>query len=230
MPRDFASSRQQSDNRAETGSPGRATEGLDSFAAGRETVADSSALDDPALLERARHPGRGGAEAFRVIFERHAPAVRRFVGGVLRDGPAADEATQETFVRAHARLSSVRDAQRLRSWLLGIARIVMLDSLAREQREVATAAPIVHRLADSPGGDNPELRFLSAEADAVLAAQLAALSPERRAAVILRVDQQLSYDEIALAMGWPLQKVKNEIHRARRQIRAALLAYLEDKP
>ena len=203
--------------------------GTDSFAAGRETVADSSALDDPALLDRAQSPGRGGAEAFRMIFERHAPAVRRFVGGVLRDGPAADEATQETFVRAHARLGSVRDAQRLRSWLLGIARIVMLDARALAQREVATAGPLLDDASPS-GGDDPELQLLSAEADAVLATQLEALTPERRAAVILRVDQHLSYDEIAQAMGWPLSKVKNEIHRARLQIRAALLAYLEDKP
>ena len=212
---------------AETGSPRGGTQAQDSFAAKRETVAETSALDDPALLDRARDPGRGGAEAFRMIFERHAPAVRRFAGGVLRDGPAADEATQETFVRAHARLSSVRDGTRLRGWLLGIARIVMLDARALQQREIATLEPVRE---DVPGGDDPELTLLSAEADAVLAAQLAALSPERRAAVILRVDQHLSYDEIAQAMGWTLQKVKNEIHRARLQIRAALLAYLEDKP
>ena len=189
-------------------------------------MTDTSALDDPALLDRARQPGRGGAEAFRMIFERHAPAVRRFAGGVLHDGPAAEEATQETFVRAHARLGSIRQGQRLRGWLLGIARIVMLDSMTLQQREVATASPL---LPDAASGDDPEQRLLSAEADAVLAAQLGALSPERRAAVVLRVDQHLSYDEIGEAMGWPLSKVKNEIHRARLQIRAALIAYLEDK-
>jgi RNA polymerase sigma-70 factor (ECF subfamily) len=212
---------------AETGSPRGDTPAQDSFVAKRETVDEPGTLDDPALLDRARGPGRSGAEAFRMIFERHAPAVRRFAGGVLRDGPAADEATQETFVRAHARLSSVRDGTRLRGWLLGIARIVMLDAQALQQREVASSTPIG---GDVAGGGDPELTLLSAEADEVLAAQLAALSAERRAAVILRLDQHLSYDEIAQAMGWPLQKVKNEIHRARLQIRAALLAYLEDKP
>ena len=35
-----------------------------------------------------------------MIFHRHAPSVRRFVGDLLRDDAAADEATQETFVRA----------------------------------------------------------------------------------------------------------------------------------
>jgi RNA polymerase sigma-70 factor (ECF subfamily) len=189
-------------------------------------VSDSTALDDPALLALARG---GDAEAFGMIFQRHAPAVRRFAGGVLRDGAAADEATQETFVRAHAKLSALRDGARLRGWLLGIARIVMLDARSQERREVPSADPLG---ADASAEEeaSPERLFLSAEADAVLAAELAKLSRERRAAVILRVDQHLSYGEIAEAMGWPLQKVKNEIHRARLEIRAALLAYLKGNP
>ena len=189
-------------------------------------MTDSTALDDPALLERARLPGRDGAEAFRMIFERHAPAVRRFAGGVLRDGPAADETTQETFVRAHAKLAVLRDGARLRSWLLGIARIVMLDAQAQSRREVVTDAPLGEAAA---AGADPEAMVLDAEADKVIAAQLATLSGDRRAAVILRVDQHLGYDEIAETMGWSRQKVKNEIHRARLQIRAALLAYLEGR-
>ena len=187
---------------------------------------DSTALDDPALLERARLPGRDGAEAFRMIFERHAPAVRRFAGGVLRDGPAADEATQETFVRAHAKLAALRDGTRLRAWLLGIARIVMLDARAQTRRELATGDPLAGEV---DLGAGPEALLLDAEAEKVIADQLATLSGGRREAVILRLDQQLAYDEIALAMGWTLQKVKNEIHRARLQIRAALLAYLEGR-
>src|SRR5205814_1926484 len=78
------------------------------------------------VVERAR---AGEAEAFRVIFERHAPAVRRFLGDLFRDAPAADEATQETFVRAHAKIRSLEEGDRLSSWLLGIARRVFLEQL-----------------------------------------------------------------------------------------------------
>src|SRR5215470_18594937 len=58
------------------------------------------------LLDRAR---RGEPEAFRVIFDRHSFSVRRFLGDLLRDDAAADEATQETFVRAHARMRTLRE-------------------------------------------------------------------------------------------------------------------------
>jgi RNA polymerase sigma-70 factor (ECF subfamily) len=43
----------------------------------------------------------------------------------------------------------------------------------------------------------------------------------------MRIDHDLGYGEIAEAMGWTLQKVKNEIHRARLQLRARLATYLE---
>src|SRR5687767_13267071 len=81
---------------------------------------------ESALVRRA--PG-GDAQAFRAVFDRHAPAVRRLLRDQLRSDAAADEGTQETFVRAHAGLSTVRDEERLLPWLLGIARHVFLEQL-----------------------------------------------------------------------------------------------------
>lgn len=182
------------------------------------------------LVERACS---GDAAAFRAIFERHGPAVRRFLLDLLRDPAAADEATQETFVRAYRRLASIRDAERLGPWLFGIARNVFLEQLrARRTRPLA--------LADSPDGDSrpeaepvdtaptPELALLGREADEVLKNALSHLSEPRCAALLLRLDHGLPYDEIADIMGWPLQKVKNEIHRARLQLRSQLLKYVGD--
>ena len=76
-------------------------------------------------------------------------------------------------------------------------------------------------------GPTPEAALLTGEADRVLAAALSELHDERRAALLMRIDHDLGYGEIALAMGWTLQKVKNEIHRARLQLRARLATYLE---
>jgi RNA polymerase sigma-70 factor, ECF subfamily len=56
---------------------------------------------------------------------------------------------------------------------------------------------------------------------------IADLTEERRAALLMRIDHGLGYSEIASAMGWSLQKVKNEIHRARLQLRRSLAGYLE---
>jgi RNA polymerase sigma-70 factor (ECF subfamily) len=184
--------------------------------------AEESGTTDAELLLRAR---QGDADAFHWLFRRHAPAVRRFLGGALRDADEADEATQETFVRAHSRLSALNDAERMRAWLLGIARIVALD--AHSFRRRAAQRDEENRQARVVDLDpTPEARLLDAEAERVLAEEIAGLGPQRRAALLLRVDHELAYPEIADAMGWPLQKVKNEIHRARLQIRERVLRYL----
>jgi len=178
--------------------------------------------DDEALLAAAR---AGEREAFRMIFVRHSPAVRRYLGGLMRAPDEADDAAQETFARAHASLGSIREGARLRPWLLGIAKNIWLDALSR-RRLRSRPLPIE----PAPEPQAPDDGILHGEAERVLGAALARLEPERRAALLMRLDQDLGYGEIADAMGWSLQKVKNEIHRSRLQIREEILGYLRGAP
>jgi RNA polymerase sigma-70 factor (ECF subfamily) len=178
---------------------------------------------DEELLSRAR---AGDPEAFRVIFDRESPGVRRFLGDLLRDDAAADEGTQETFVRAHTRLGTLEQASKLQGWLFGIARMVFLEQIRRKRREAPSPEPEEDRL-QADRGATPEAVLLSAESDRMLDGALAHLSDERRSALLMRIDHGLGYGEIASAMGWSLQKVKNEIHRARLQLRSRLAGYLE---
>ena len=179
---------------------------------------------DEGLLSRAR---AGDPEAFRVIFDRESPGVRRFLGDLLRDDAAADEGTQETFVRAHQRLGTLSEPGKLQGWLFGIARMVFLEHLRRKRRDVPPADP-VEELAPPDAGPSPEAVLLSAESDRMLDGALKGLSEDRRSALLMRIDHGLGYGEIAEAMGWSLQKVKNEIHRARLQLRSHLAGYLEE--
>lgn len=163
---------------------------------------------------------------FRALYEAHARAVRRFLGDLLRDDSAADEATQETFVRAHARLGTLRAQDKALPWLFGIARNVFYEELRVRRRHLRAVADEPEQVDQRP---SPEGRLIGAEADAQLAAALTELSEERRAALLLRIDHGLEYDEIAGVMGWPLSKVKNEIHRARLVLRARLAQYVGGK-
>jgi RNA polymerase sigma-70 factor (ECF subfamily) len=191
--------------------------------------APPSGMDrERALLRRAR---AGDPVAFRTLFERHAPGVWRFLRDLLRDEAAADEATQETFVRAHGRLGALRDEDRLGAWLLGIARHVYLES--RHSRGIHVDvddeehASRVEAVFPTP---TPEDLLLDRELEGLLADALGMLREERRAALLLRIDHGLPYDEIASVMGWSLQKVKNEIHRARMQLREQLAAHVGGRP
>jgi RNA polymerase sigma-70 factor (ECF subfamily) len=177
-----------------------------------------------ALLRRAR---TGDPVAFRLLFERHSPVVWRFLKDSFRDEASADEATQETFVRAHGRLATLRDEDRLASWLLGIARLVFLE--ARRNRGVhldvdgEESEGLVEAVLPTP---TPEDLLLDRETEALLTQALGHLTETRRSALLLRIDHGLPYEEIAQVMGWSLPKVKNEIHRARLQLRERLAAHV----
>ena len=174
------------------------------------------------VLSRAR---AGDAEAFRVIFDRQAPGVRRFLGDLLRDDAAADEGTQETFVRAHQRLGTLEQAGKLQGWLFGIARMVSFEHIRRKRRDGPPVDPF-EPPAQVDRAASPEAVLLSAESNRLLDDALRDLGEDRRAALLMRIDHELGYGEIASAMGWTLQKVKNEIHRARLQLRKSLAGYL----
>jgi RNA polymerase sigma-70 factor (ECF subfamily) len=151
------------------------------------------------------------------IYEEHAPSVRRFLRGLLGSAAAADDGTQETFVRAFRKLATLRDGQRLRPWLLGIARLVAMEACRARKRLVSEVlAP------EGEDGCTPESSLLGAEAACRARDALASLSPDRRAALLLRIDHELSYEEIADAMGWSTPKAKIEVHRARVVLRAHL--------
>jgi len=71
----------------------------------------------------------GDAAAFRWLFDRDGASIRRFLTDLLRDRDAADEATQETFVRAYRQLASLQEPARWRPWLFGVARRASLQKV-----------------------------------------------------------------------------------------------------
>lgn len=187
----------------------------------RKQPIDAS-LPEEALVDRARE---GESEAFRALFERHVSSVRRFLRDVLRDGSAADEATQETFVRAHSLLPKLEQRSRVKAWLLGIARNVAFEQrrARRDEVELDDAEAPIEAVIPSP---DPERLLLDRELERQFDTALASLSTHRRAALVLRLDHGLAYEEIAVLMGWTLPMVKNEIHRARLKLREAMLPHL----
>jgi len=179
-----------------------------------------------AVLALRRAEAQAEADAFRSLFLEHSGAVHRFLKDLLRDSTLADEGLQETFVRAHERLGTLEQQDRVLGWLLGIARNVSLE-LRRARRR------------DGPGGGDlrgerasaapsPEHVLLGREEVEVVERAMASLSEDKRAALLLRFDHGLPYEEIASTLGWSLSKAKVEVHRARLKLRAALDAAGED--
>lgn len=168
----------------------------------------------------------GDRAAFRALFLQHSPGVRRYLGDLLRDDAAADDATQETFLRAFDTLHSLRDSTRLPAWLFGIARNVFLEHCRKNRQLTLRSSESAEENEPIDESPTPDVALLLAEADRVLAAALSHVGEPRKSALLLRLDHGLPYEDIAELMGWSIAKVKNEIHRARLQLRSQLLRYL----
>jgi len=181
---------------------------------------------DEALAERVR--ASGDVAAFGVLVTRYRARVvalaRRMLAPTSVD--EAEDVAQEAFVAAYDKRLSFRRGEPFRPWLYRIAVNRCLDRLRAQSRR-----PLLLEIAAVPepageGGD-PLEALLTEEGEQRLSAAVAALPPKLRAVFLLRHGDDLSYDEIAAAVGVPLGTVKTHLFRARALLRAALSEYLE---
>ncbi len=145
---------------------------------------------------------------FLSLYKAHARHVHRFALFLSGDPSLADDIVSETFIRLwHARERV--DLPSVRGYLFAIARNLFLDERRRARRVTA----LDERAADDRPG--PEQRADSrGELEAVMAA-LQALPEIDRAAVLLRAEEGLSYEEIAATLGISAVAARVKVHRAR---------------
>ncbi|MCP2329041.1 RNA polymerase sigma-70 factor (ECF subfamily) [Hamadaea flava] len=160
-------------------------------------------------------------ERFAPLFDRHAAAVHRYLS--RRIGEPADDLLAETFLVAFRRRTSFEPIRLdARAWLFGIATNVLRRHVRQEERRyramARSAGLVAHVHVDEPTDDRLDAQALRA----ALAAALAALKPPDRDALLLLAWAELTYAEIAAALGIPLGTVRSRINRARRLTRSAL--------
>jgi RNA polymerase sigma-70 factor (ECF subfamily) len=171
---------------------------------------------------------RGDENAFQLIFEQHHRFVFRFLYGMVGERRLAEDLTQETFMQAYKNIGTLREETKLLSWLCGIARHVALHSLRSrpgKNQWIGIDDQEVAELKDAQL--TPETRMLNTELKAVIHEALAALDDDKRGVFILKVLQQMSYQEIAEATGFSIPKLKTDLHRAKAQMRQLIRPYLE---
>ncbi len=186
--------------------------------------------DDEALVLRARS---GDLTAFNALVLRHQDAVYSLALRVLGSPEAAEDATQEAFLRAYRALGSFRGGS-MRAWLFSIVTNLARDDLRRRSRRRersldqalvsdSEAAPL-----DPPDpGPTPEALAVGADLRRMLEAALAELPAEWRLVIVLADVHQLSYEEVAGIAGLPLGTVKSRISRGRGRLRDILTSWGE---
>jgi len=144
--------------------------------------------------------------ALESMVAEHRELVLSVAMTVLRDRHAAEDVSQEVFMKALAAADGVREPAKLRTWLATLARNRAIDHLrSRQRREDLGRRKAVEMDPDDAQG--PRLDEL-----------LEGLREEFRQIVALRYVQGLSYREIADVMGTSVGAVGEKLHRVRRMI------------
>jgi RNA polymerase sigma-70 factor (ECF subfamily) len=178
--------------------------------------------DDAELMRRVQ---ADDAHAFRLLYDRHAPAALGAALGITRSPRVAEEAVQEAFLtlwRAREGYEPARGS--VGGWLLSIVRSRSLDALRRSMRRDRPWEPLCeHDRADTQVEGLDELAMRREDRRLVLTA-IAQLPREQATVLSLAYYAELTHAEIAAHLDVPLGTVKGRVRLAMRRLSAQLTA------
>lgn len=166
---------------------------------------------------------RGGdREALAYLVQRYQGRLFGLVLMMVRRPAAADEVTQDTFVRAYSHIDQYDEERPFYPWLAAIAVRLSQNWLHRQARTIGREGTALED-APEPAADAQALSSLIAtERDREIWRAVAALSSGERTAVVLYYREELTVRDIANALGVTTGTVKTLLFRARRHLRERL--------
>ena len=161
----------------------------------------------------------GDRNAFSELVRIHAQGVFNVVYRMCGDALIAEDAAQETFIRAWQNLSSYRPQTSLRNWLYRIAVNAAMDMIRKEKRILPNNIEDLHLNDGQPG-----LESLVSQQERTQLVQKAILSlPDTsRAVLVLREYEGMSYQEISVTLDIPVGTVMSRLSYARNLLKAKL--------
>lgn len=181
--------------------------------------------DDAGLVRRCL---AGDERAYGLIVERYQARIFSLAWRMVRQREDAEDLTQETFVRMFRAAARYDPTRPFAAWLFTIASRLCIDHIRRRR------LPLVSLSMSDPGsteerqmdiedpGLGPDEITSREEEERRTQDLIDSLPPHYRIVVMLRHQEDLSYDEIAAALEMPLGTVKARIHRARALLRGRI--------
>lgn len=176
---------------------------------------------DSTILEWIQQAKRGDQDAFAELVYNYQDAVYNLTYRMLGERSEAEDAAQETFLRAYLHLYRYDADRSFKTWLLSIASNHCIDRLRKRRirwMSLDDPLPSESALALSSNEPTPEEWSLSSERGQSIQRLLEELAPEYRAAVILRYWYDYSYIEIAQTLETTESAIKSRLFRARQML------------
>src|SRR5437588_355217 len=155
------------------------------------------------------------------IYDRYSGRIYNFALRFLKNAEAAEDATQEVFVKMMKHANQFQGDAKLSTWLFSITAnwcrdyLRKADNKSKETEDVLVTLP-------APSNQSPDRTLERRENEALIKRALQALTPEQREAILLSRYQGLSYAEIAQISGCSEGAVKTRVFRAMETLKKAL--------
>jgi len=169
--------------------------------------------------EVIRSAQSGDRNAFSELVRIHARGVFNVVYRMCGDALIAEDAAQETFIRAWQNLSSYRPQTPLRNWLYRIAFNAGMDMLRKEKRILPNAIEDLNLTDGRPG---LESQVSQQERTQLVQKAILSLPDASRAVLILREYEELSYQDISSTLDIPVGTVMSRLNYARKLLKEKL--------
>lgn len=184
--------------------------------------------DEPVLVAAAQ---TGDVEAFETLVGRYERKIFRLTQNITQNREDAEDAMQESFLKAFEHLGEFQGNSRFYTWLVRIAVNQALMKLRRRRpnqvsldEDVDTGEDTISRDVED-WGPSPEDRYEQSELSGILSQVIGELDPSFRIVFQLRDIEELSTEETAEALGLSVPAVKSRLLRARLKLRQKLNRY-----
>jgi len=185
-----------------------------------------SYLPDELLARRA---AAGQIDCFEELLRRHRDRVFRLCYRMAGNAEDAEDWAQICFVHAYQQLGRYDPTRPFAPWLAHVAANICINELRRRQRRdrfplgLADDAAATEIAASGNAAEDPAHAALNREEQVAVREALTILSPLLRQAVALRIEEEMSFREMAEILGVPLQTASSRVRRAVLQVRQYLL-------
>jgi RNA polymerase sigma-70 factor, ECF subfamily len=177
---------------------------------------------DDELIQAAK---LGNHEAFAELCRRHAQTARQKIFRIVRHREDAEDALQETLLRAYMNIAEFRQASTFSTWITAIGTNAALNLLrkkkSRREFDIEPMGPGERILDIADQAPNPEHRVAKRQLLLFLQAELEALPPQMREAVTNYYDENYSLREAATELGLSVAGANSRLVRGRKRLRSS---------
>jgi len=169
----------------------------------------------PTDVDLVRAYRNGDERSAAQLVRRHAAALARFLAGMGADSGDVDDLVQDSFFRAFRGLAGWRGESAFRSWLFRIGSNLLKDQARRRRGRLVV--PLLD--GDLVAGDDPGTRMEARELRERLGQGLSRLPRLQREVFLLRVQQGMPYEEVAVVLGTTPGAARVHYHHAVKKLK-----------